>query len=196
MNPARRSPVRSSSARAAALAGALVGAAALTTACATTSVRRGASPANIHDGVRDVLVDEGYTCKAGPDLSFFNCTHPEKTDLGFAYLPASNLLQLWTVFSRDDEGLVPRWKTGPCEPLAAEISKNNDEVVSKLVCAEKSFRFEVVTWVPEGGLSNADIAGAIDVFRTIVGESIRSRGFLPETGASPAAAATTEPTAT
>ena len=186
---------RSCSARLPAAALALVGAAALTTSCATTQVRRGENPANIHAGIRDVLVGEGYECKPSPDLSFFNCTHPEKTDLGFAYLPSSNLLQVWTVFSRDDEGLVERWRTGPCEPLAAEIGKNNDEVVTKLVCTEKSFRFEVVTWLPEGGLTNADIAGAIDVFRTIVGESIRGRGFLPETGASPASAAEAAPPA-
>lgn len=173
-------------------AAAVVAAAAVVTSSCATIVRRGESLAHIHAGIRDALVAESYECKPSPDMSYFNCTHPEKLDLNFAYLMNSNLVQLWAVFSREDETLVSRWRTGPCEPLASEVSRYNEEVVTRLVCTEKSFRFEMVTWVPEGGLSNGDIAGTIDVFRTIVVESIRSWGFLPATDASPAGGASAE----
>ncbi len=164
---------------------------ALTAACATsTPVHRGATLQDIHTAAVSVVEREGYRCEPSPDLSWQTCTHPEQTDFGFAYLPRSNMLQMWSSFSRDDEGLSPRWRTGPCEPLGNDIGAINGETIVKLVCDEKSFRFEMATWIPEHGLTDDDLRSYLGVFRDVIGETIRGRGFLPSSDGAPGAAGT------
>jgi hypothetical protein len=176
---------------------ALVAVASLFTAACGSSLplRRGAPVTTIHQVAVGVAEGEGYRCKASPDLSWYGCTHDELTDLNFAYLSNSNLMQVWATFTREDEALSPAWRTGSCEPLAAEIHKSNNNLITKLVCEEKAFRFETSTWIPEGGYSEADIAGLFDVFRQIVGEAIRGGTFLQSTEG-PAAEPVPEPSDT
>jgi len=153
---------------------------ALSSSCATPAVvRRGAPPQDIHGAAVAVVEREGYKCEASPDLSWRTCTHPEQTDFGCAYLPASNMLQVWSTFSRDDEGLHPRWRSGPCAPLGADVAGINAETIVKIVCDDKSFRFEMSTWVPEHGLTGDDLRAYFGVFRDVIGETIQRRGFLP-----------------
>ena len=167
----------------------VVAATALSGACATSMpVHRGAALQDIHTVAVSVVERDGYKCEASPDLSWQTCSHPEETDFGFAYLPRSNMLQVWSSFSRDDEGLDPRWRTGPCEPLGHDIGTINSETIVKLVCDEKTFRFEMSTWIPENGLSDDDLRAYFGVFRDVIGETIRGRGFLPSGDAAPAAA--------
>jgi len=170
----------------------------LATACASAPVRRGGTADDIHAAVVEAAATEGYKCVDAPDRSVRTCTHPDLTDVSFAYLPASNLLQVWTVFRRDDDALVPEWRSGSCDPLAASIAKLNDGTVLKLVCAEDSYRFELESWVPENGMTEADLVSLFRLFRAVVAENITSGGFLaPKDGAAaPAAAAAATPTDT
>jgi hypothetical protein len=152
----------------------------LSSACATTGpVHRGAGLQDIHAATVSALERDGYKCEASPDMSWQTCTHPEQTDFGFAYLPPSNMLQVWSSFSRDDDGLDPRWHTGSCEPLGHDIATINAETIVKLVCDDKTFRFEMSTWVPENGLTDDDVRAYFGVFRDVIGETIQRRGFLP-----------------
>jgi hypothetical protein len=165
-------------------------------ACASTApVHRGASAQDIHTAAVSVVERDGYTCEASPDLSWRTCTHPEQTDFGFAYLPASNMLQVWSSFSRDDDGLHPRWRSGPCAPLSDDVAGINSETIVKLVCDDKSFRFEMSTWVPEHGLTDDDLRAYFGVFRDVIGETIQRRGFLPANSDAPASVDATAPSA-
>jgi hypothetical protein len=158
----------------------------LVVGCATsTPVRRGAAVHDIHNAAVSALERDGYHCEASPDLSWQTCTHAEQTDFGFAYLPSSNMLQAWSSFSRDDQGLDPRWRTGSCEPLGADIAAINGETIVKLVCDEKTFRFEMSTWVPQHGLTDDDLRAYFGVFRDVIGETVQRRGFLPSPGPGP-----------
>jgi hypothetical protein len=156
-------------------------------------VHRGASLQDIHTAAVSVVERDGYKCEPSPDLSWQTCTHPELTDFGFAYLPRSNMLQVWSSFSRDDEGLAARWRSGACEPLGHDIATINGETIVKIVCEEKTFRFEMSTWIPENGLSDDDLHSYFGVFRDVIGETIQNRGFLPPHD--PPAAATSAPAA-
>lgn len=153
---------------------------ALVSACATSApAHRGATLQDIHTAAVSVVERDGYKCEPSADLSWQTCTHPERTDFGFAYLPRSNMLQVWSSFSRDDEALNARWRSGPCEPLGHDIGTINGETIVKLVCEEKTFRFEMSTWIPENGLSDDDLRAYFGIFRDVIGETIQSRGFLP-----------------
>jgi len=132
----------------------------------------------IHDVFAGVMTEEGYSCEPSPDRSSYACTHPEVTDVSFAYLPQSNLVQIWAVFSRADEALDARWRTEDCDVVHKDVNAVNDEVIIKFVCTPKSLRFEMVTWVPDGGLNTEDVKGFIGVFRAVIGEVIRDR-MLP-----------------
>lgn len=169
---------------------------ALSGACATpTPAHRGASLQDIHTVAVNLVERDGYKCEASPDLTWQNCTHPEKTNFAFAYLPQSNMLQVWTSFTRDDAGLNPRWRTGSCTPLGSEIGKINSETIVKLVCDETTLRFEMATWVPENGLSDDDLSAYFGLYRTVIGETIRGRGFLHSSDAPPVDAAAPADTA-
>jgi hypothetical protein len=160
-------------------------------ACASTSpVHRGATLQDIHTAAVLAIERDGYKCEASPDMSWQTCTHPEQTDFGFAYLPPSNMLQVWSSFSRDDDGLDARWQTGSCEPLGHDIGAINGETIVKLVCDEKTFRFEMSTWIPEHGLTEDDLRAYFGVFRDVIGETIQRRGFLPSRGTTPDATPT------
>jgi hypothetical protein len=176
------------------LAAAVLGVAAVS-ACATTSPLHRSAPAPvIHTFVEELLESQGYTCEPSPDRSSFACTHPEVTDISFAYLPASNLLQMWASFSRNDDGLAAKWRTESCDDVHQDVGSINDELVIKLVCTPKLLRFEIVTWVPDAGLGADDVTGLVNVFSTVIGETIRARLLAPaETPA--AAAPTAAPTA-
>jgi hypothetical protein len=168
---------------------------ALVSACATPSVvHRGAAPQQIHSAAVAVVEGEGYRCEASPDLSWRTCSHPERTDFAFAYLPASNMLQVWSSFSRDDEGLVTRWRTGACEPLGTDIGAINSETIVKIVCDNASFRFEMSTWVPEKGLTETDLRAFFGIFRDVISETIQQRGFLPSEANTNEASPSTGPT--
>jgi hypothetical protein len=165
----------------------------IVSACATVSpAHRGASMPDIHAVISKVLTKDGYTCEPSPDRSSFACTHPEVTDVSFAYLPQSNLVQIWAVFSRADEALDARWRSEDCDVVHKDVNAVNDEVIIKFVCTPKSLRFEMVTWVPDGGLNADDVQGFVGVFRAVIGEVIRDR-MLPATapaGGEPAAVGT------
>ena len=176
------------------LAAAVLGVAAVS-ACATTSPLHRSAPAPvIHSSVEELLESNGYTCEPSPDRSSFACTHPEVTDISYAYLPASNLLQLWASFSRDDDGLAAKWRTGSCDDINQDVGSINDELVIKLVCTPKLLRFEMVTWVPDGGLGTDDVTGLVSVFSTVIGETIRARLLAPADAAPAADAAAAAPT--
>lgn len=161
----------------------------LVSACASVSpARRGAAMPDIHAVIAKVLTKDGYTCEPSPDRSSYACTHPEVTDVSFAYLPQSNLVQVWAVFSRADEALDARWRGEDCDVVHKDANAVNDEVVIKFVCTPKSLRFEMVTWVPDGGLNAEDVKGFVGVFRAVIGEVIRDRMLPAGPDAEPAAA--------
>jgi hypothetical protein len=163
---------------------------AIVPACATGSAaRRGAAPAVIHGLFADVLTADGYTCEPSPDRSSYACTHDETTDVSFAYLPQSNLVQVWAVFSRADEALDARWRSEDCDAVHRDVNGVNDEVIIKFVCTPKSLRFEMVTWVPDDGLGADDVKGFVGVFRAVIGEVIRDR-ILPAPAPGPTAVGT------
>lgn len=167
---------------------------ALVSACAgVNAARRGAPMPDIHEVFADVLAKDGYTCEPSPDRSTYACTHPEVTDVNFAYLSQSNLVQVWAVFSRADEALDARWRSEDCDVVHKDVNAVNDEVIIKFVCTPKSLRFEMVTWVPDSGLNADDVKGFVGVFRAVIGEVIRDR-MLPSTAApgEPATAAGTD----
>jgi hypothetical protein len=59
---------------------------ALASSCAGVSAaHRGAGPAAIHGQFTRVLGADGSTCEPSPDRSSYACTHPEITDVSFAY---------------------------------------------------------------------------------------------------------------
>jgi hypothetical protein len=133
---------------------------------------------DIHGVFAGVLTRDGYTCEPSPDRSSYACTHPEVTDVSFAYLPQSNLVQIWAVFARADEALEARWRAEDCDVVHKDVNAVNDEVIIKFVCTPKSLRFEMVTWVPDAGLSAEDVTGFSGMFRAVIGEVIRDR-MLP-----------------
>ena len=160
--------------------------------CASAPVvaARGADRASIHGVLAAAARDEGYACVAAPDLSFHACTHDARIDLGFAYLPASNLVQLWSIFSRDDPGLHPRWRHGPCADIDGAVGRINAETIVKVVCEERTLRFEMTSWTPARGLEVDDVHAWFGVFREIVGETIATRGLLNDGAADGAPAPT------
>jgi hypothetical protein len=162
--------------RAACAVGALLG------GCASPApvVRRGVDRDAIHAALAAVAMAEGYRCAASPDLRWQTCRHDDLADLGFAYLPASNLLQLWSIFSRDDPGLHPRWRAAACASVDGELARINAETIVKVVCDERTLRFEMSTWIPSCGLPAEDVRAWFAVFREIVAETIVVRGFLPD----------------
>lgn len=139
--------------------------------------------------ITSVMTGDGYACEPSPDRSAFSCTHEDRTDLSFAYLPQSNLVQVWAVFSRSDDGLDPRWQGEACDGVHKDVNAVNDELIIKLVCTPEVLRFETVTWVPDGGLNGEDVRGFTKVFETVIGEVIRDR-MLPAAPAPTAPAAT------
>jgi hypothetical protein len=154
-------------------------------ACAGVSAaHRGAPLPAIHEVVAEVMTADGYSCEPSPDRSSYSCTHPEITDVSFAYLPQSNLLQMWAVFRRDDEALEAKWQSEDCDVVHRDVNAVNDEVIIKFVCTPKSLRFEMVTWVPDAGLSGDDVKGFSGMFRAVIGEVIRDRMLPAEGGAS------------
>lgn len=165
--------------------------------CASAPVHRGVTAPNIHQAISEVLVADGYVCKPSPDRAWVDCTHAEMADVSFAYLNASNMLQVWSLFNRKgDEGLAAKWRADTCDGVVADIAAINDETIIKVVCTTPSLRFETTTWVPDAGLSNDDLRGIFGVFTAVLGETIRGRGFLneeatPAEPAVPAEAATT-----
>lgn len=169
--------------------------AAGTVGCATPTLVRGAAAPAIHGEVKRILEAEGYACKPSPDRSWDDCVHPDLFDISYGYLPRSNMLQLWTTIGRlDDEGLVPKWRAPGCAGVAEDVASINDQSIIKIICTPDSVRFEQVTWVPDHGFTDDDVHGIADIFRAVIGETIRDRGFLlkdqaADSGAAPADAA-------
>jgi hypothetical protein len=165
-----------------ALVGLAAGAGGMGCGTVLPPVHRGNDRATIHAAVVAAATEDGYRCAPSPDLSWQSCRHADAADLGFAYLPVSNLLQLWSIFSRDDPGLHPRWRTGSCAGVDAEVGRINAETIVKIVCEERTLRFEMTTWIPSRGLGDDDLRAWFAVFRDILAETIVGRGFLPEVG--------------
>jgi len=178
----------SSASRLSALA--LVVVACAMSACGTThALHRGAMPAAIHDVMTGVLVGDGYGCKPAPDRTWVDCVHPTEPDVSFAYLAPSNTLTVFTTFSRLDTDIDARWRSETCVDVADEVKAINDETIVKLSCHPKTLQFEMLTWVPDGGLGDDDIHGFVGVFVASVAEVITTRGMIARPAeAAPAAA--------
>jgi len=173
-----------------------VATAALLAGCGTTQpLHRGATQPAIHDVMTRLLVGDGYDCKPSADRSWVDCVHPTEPNVSFAYMSLSNTLTVFTTFSRLDTDIDARWRADTCAGVVDEVKAINDETIVKFGCHPKTLNFEMLTWVPDAGLSDDDLHGFVGVFVASVAEVISTRGLLAKPGAPEAAPVETAPAA-
>jgi len=143
------------------------------------ALRRGAGKAPIHGQLARVMETDAYACQENPDRTVLVCTHATKTNMNFAYLAASNLLQVFSTFDRrSDEGMAAKWR-GECADVATELNALNDGQVLQVSCND-NVAFALSLWVPDNGFTDADVLGLAEVFRTVLGEALRKGRLIAE----------------
>jgi hypothetical protein len=148
-------------------------------ACATpAAISPGMTRAHINDRLAHVLHGQNYQCGPGEIPDQLYCRHPDNLDVSFAYLPQLHTLQIYVGFERStDDGLNDLWR-GDCAQVHAKINEVNAGYLTKLTCEGDLLYFTFYSWLPEGGMSEQDVTGLLQIVDDAVGDAIKASGML------------------